>query len=282
MLKKDTDKRLIHIALKEDIGSGDITTNAMALKGKRGKAEVVAKSGGIISGIDQFKLVFKTLSSETTFKTNVKNGGRIAPGDIVIIVRGPLDCLLKGERTAMNIISHLSGVSTLTAKFAEKIRGRNVEILDTRKTTPGMRSWEKDAVKHGGGTNHRHGLYDMYLVKENHISAVGGLKPAVEKALNHGKKTGAQIEIEVKSLSELKEILPYKPDFVLLDNFSTANLKKAVKLVEKTEGKILLEASGNINLKNIGTAASAGVDRISIGALTHSAPALDLSFRILD
>jgi nicotinate-nucleotide pyrophosphorylase (carboxylating) len=198
----------------------------------------------------------------------------------VIQITGPLDALLTGERTAMNILSHLSGVATLTAEFVERLKGLPVKILDTRKTMPGMRNWEKAAVKHGGGANHRHGLYDMYLIKENHISAAGGMIKAVDKVRRHSLRTGARIEIEVRDISELKLVLPYKPDYVLLDNFSRPNLRKAVELKETESKRTLLEASGNITLKNVVGVAATGVDRISIGALTHSAPALDLSFRI--
>ncbi len=282
MIRNNADKLFVRLALKEDIGKGDITTNALDIKGINGKAVVIAKSEGIVSGIEQFKLVFKSLSPKVLFKTYANNGKKVLPGEKLIFAKGPLDCLLIGERTAMNIISHLSGVATLTGRFADKVCGLSVKVLDTRKTMPGMRSWEKAAVKHGGGTNHRHGLYDMYLLKENHIAAAGGLKQAIEKALIHRKKTRAKIEIEVKNLSELKAVLPYKPDFVLLDNFSAANLKKAVELVKSSGANIALEASGNINLKNAGKIAATGVDRISIGALTHSAPVLDLSFRILE
>lgn len=280
MLKNLSDLQLIRLALKEDIGEGDITTRAMGVKGRNGRATVFAKSEGIISGIEQFKTVFKVLSPKVSFRSQTKNGKRVSSGEQVIQIIGPLDALLMGERTAMNILSHLSGVATLTAKFVDKVKGFPVKILDTRKTMPGMRVWEKAAVRHGGGANHRHGLYDMYLVKENHITAAGGMLKALSKVRKHSFKTGAKIEIEVRNISELKLVLPYKPDYVLLDNFARPDLKKAVELTKSASKKTLLEASGNITLKNIIRVASSGVDRISIGALTHSAPALDLSFRI--
>jgi nicotinate-nucleotide pyrophosphorylase (carboxylating) len=280
MLKKSTDLQIIRLALGEDIGKGDITTRAIGVRNRSGSATVFAKSEGIISGIDQFKSVFKILSPKVSFRSPAKNGMRVWSGEQVIQITGPLAALLTGERTAMNILSHLSGVATLTAEFVERVKGLPVKILDTRKTMPGMRAWEKAAVKHGGGTNHRHGLYDMYLVKENHISAAGGMIEAVDKVRRHSLRTGARIEIEVRDISELKLVLPYKPDYVLLDNFDRPNLRKAVELKKAESERTLLEASGNITLKNVVGVAATGVDRISIGALTHSAPALDLSFRV--
>jgi nicotinate-nucleotide pyrophosphorylase (carboxylating) len=206
----------------------------------------------------------------------------VSPGDLVISVRGPLDKMLIGERTAMNILCHLSGVATLTRAFVEAVRGFPVKIYDTRKTTPGMRQWEKKAVRDGGGYNHRMGLYDMYLLKENHIAAAGGIDEALTAAARHRKKTKAALEVEVKNLRELREVLQFEPDFVLLDNFSVSSLRKAVAVAGSLSPKIILEASGNMDLKRIGEAAATGVKRISVGRMTHSAPALDLSFRIED
>ncbi len=280
MQNNPLDSRLIRLALKEDTGKGDITTRALGLKGRTGKAEVLAKSPGVISGIILFKMVFRTLSPKVGFKDYIKNGGKVSPGDRVIGIAGPLDALLTGERTAMNILAHLSGVATLTAKFVEKVKGFPVRILDTRKTMPGMRAWDNAAVKHGGGTNHRQGLYDMYLVKENHMAAAGGILKALGKIRKSSLRTGAKIEVEVRSISELKLVLPYNPDYILLDNFTLPDLRKAIKITKAESRKTLLEASGNINLRNVNRVAATGVDRISIGALTHSAPALDLSFRI--
>jgi len=276
------DRRLIRLALDEDIGKGDITSRALNLKSSKGYAEVFSKSEGIISGLDQFKMVFKILSPEITFRNFSRNGRKVSPGDPVIGIRGPLETLLTGERTAMNILSHLSGVATLTSKYVQRVRHLPVKVLDTRKTMPGMRNWEKAAVKHGGGSNHRQGLFDMYLVKENHIAAAGGMLAALEKIKKHRKRTGAKVEVEVRNIAELKAVLPLKPDYILLDNFDIRQMKKAVELAGSAGREILLEASGNINLDNIRIIASAGVDRISIGALTHSAPAMDLSFRIAD
>jgi nicotinate-nucleotide pyrophosphorylase (carboxylating) len=275
-------QRLIRLALAEDLGNGDITTGALALKGRTGRALVTAKGSGVISGLEPFRRVFRTLSPTFKYRTLKGDGRTVSAGDLIISVRGPLDKMLIGERTAMNILCHLSGVATLTRAFVEAVRGFPVKIYDTRKTTPGMRQWEKKAVRDGGGYNHRMGLYDMYLLKENHIAAAGGIDEALTAAARHRKKTKAALEVEVKNLRELREVLQFEPDFVLLDNFSVSSLRKAVAVAGSLSPKIILEASGNMDLKRIGEAAATGVKRISVGRMTHSAPALDLSFRIED
>ena len=282
MRGRHSDDEIIRLALAEDIGDGDITTKALALKGKRGKATVIAKEAGILSGIKPFKQVFKSLSRVFSFNVLKHDGSDISAGDQVVFVTGPLDFMLTGERTAMNILCHLSGVASLTNKYVREIGNYPAEIFDTRKTMPGMRAWEKKAVRDGGGINHRMGLYDMYLVKENHITAEGGIDSAITKTIRHRRRTRAGLEVEVKNLAELKVVLPFKPDFILLDNFTISNLKKAVELTRMTNRRIILEASGNVNLRNIQRIAATGVHRISIGKLTHSAAALDLSFMVLD
>lgn len=272
---------LIRLALAEDAGRGDITTQALKLKSRIGRGVVIAREAGVISGIGPFKKVFQTLSRSFSFKISKNDGHPVKPGDEIIRINGPVDLMLTGERTAMNIIGHLSGVATLTRSFAEEIETFPVKILDTRKTTPGMRAWEKKAVRHGGGTNHRMGLHDMYLVKENHIVAAGGLEAAMRRAIEHKRKTKARLEVEVRNLSELKKVLPFKPDYILLDNFTVPGLRKAAKLAKSIHPGIILEASGRIDLKTVKKIAATGVDRISIGKLTHSAPALDLSFKVV-
>jgi nicotinate-nucleotide pyrophosphorylase (carboxylating) len=281
MKDKRNDYNFIKLALKEDIGRGDITSLALKLGDKKGQAVVVAKSDGVISGLDQFKSVFKILDQKIKFKSHKKSSDRVKAKNEIIEIRGSMGDLLTGERTAMNIISHLSGVATLTSKFVEIVKNYPAKVLDTRKTMPGMRAWEKQAVKDGGGDNHRIGLYDMYLIKENHIEAAGGINEAIEYCRLHSKKTKAKIEVEVKNISELRTALRSKPDFILLDNFKIATLRKAVEITKETGYGTILEASGNVNLKSIKRIAATGVHRISIGQLTHSAPVLDLSFRIL-
>lgn len=274
------DLKFVRLALKEDLGKGDITTKAVGVKGETSKGEVIAKEKGVISGIGPFQQVFRLLSPSFRFKILNKDGQRVKPGDRIIELKGPSDLMLIGERTSMNILCHLSGVATTTRQYVDAIKAFEAKILDTRKTMPGMRTWEKAAVKHGGGDNHRIGLYDMYLVKENHIAAAGGLEKALKAIIKHKTKTGAKFEVEVRNLDELREALNFKPDFILLDNFTVPLLRKAVALVKSINRKVILEASGNVSLKNIAKIAATGVDRISIGRITHSAPALDLSFKI--
>ncbi len=270
------------MALAEDIGASDITTLALQLKNKRGKAIVTAKSSGIISGINVFKVVYKTLSPAVTFSIYKRNGSSVVPGDAIIDIRGPLATLLMGERTAMNFLCHLSGVATMTRKMVDTIQKYPAKILDTRKTMPGMRYLEKIAVRDGGGTNHRFGLFDMYLIKENHIAAVGAIEKALAMVKVHSRKTKAKIEVEVKNLAELKLALRFKPDYILLDNFSLPLLRKAVNIARKINPKCVLEASGNVSLETVRKIAATGVDRISVGKITHSAPVLDLSMKILE
>ncbi len=281
MKKIPDDIELIRLALTEDMGNGDITTEALALKGRTGRGVVITKEMGVISGIGYFKKVFQTLSRSFSFRVLKKDGRPVDPGQEIIRIKGPVDLMLTGERTAMNIIGHLSGVATLTKAFVEAVEAYPAKIFDTRKTTPGMRAWEKAAVRHGGGVNHRMGLYDMYLVKENHIAAAGGLETAMRQAIEHRRKTKIKLEVEVRNLSELKEVLPFKPDYILLDNFTVPGLRKAVKLAKSVHPRIILEASGKIDLKSVRKIAATGIDRISVGRLTHSAPALDLSFRVI-
>ncbi|OGC96282.1 MAG: nicotinate-nucleotide diphosphorylase (carboxylating) [candidate division Zixibacteria bacterium RBG_16_53_22] len=280
MDKVEIEKELIRLALAEDIGAGDITTAALKLDGRRGKAVVVAKAGGVISGTAQFAEVFQQLSRSVKVKRFIRDGSAVASGDKVLGLSGSLNAILTGERTAMNILCHLSGIATMTAAMVAEIRDLPVKILDTRKTMPGMRRWEKLAVSHGGACNHRLGLFDMYLIKENHIAATGGFREALEKVESHRRKTRAKIEIEVRNLDELGIALSYRVDYILLDNFSFAALKKAVSIARGH--KVILEASGNVNKANVRKTALTGVDRISIGRITHSAPALDLSMKVVE
>jgi nicotinate-nucleotide pyrophosphorylase (carboxylating) len=282
MKKMPDDIKLIRLALAEDAGRGDITTRALKLKGRIGRGVVIVRDAGVISGIGPFKKIFQTLSRSFSVRVLKNDGRSVKPGQEIIRIKGPLDSMLTGERTAMNIIGHLSGVATLTRAFADTIETFPAKIYDTRKTTPGMRAWEKAAVRHGGGANHRLGLYDMYLVKENHIAAAGGLEAAMRLAIAHRQKTKARLEVEVRNLSELKKVLPFKPDYILLDNFTVPGLRKAVSVAKSIRPGIFLEASGKIDLKTVKRVAATGIDRISIGKLTHSAPALDLSFKVID
>jgi nicotinate-nucleotide pyrophosphorylase (carboxylating) len=275
-----SEMKLIRLALAEDIGTGDITTAALNLANRHGQAVVFAKADGVISGTKQFAQVYECLSSEVKVKRIMRDGQAVASGDKILELKGPLGAILAGERTAMNIISHLSGVATLTASIVAEVKNLPVKILDTRKTMPGMRRWEKQAVKHGGAANHRLGLFDMYLIKENHIAAAEGLEEALRKVAEHKKRTHAKIEIEVKNFDELQIALNHRVDYILLDNFTLSMLKKAVAIA-RGRGAIL-EASGNVDQSNVRKIALTGVDRISIGKITHSAPVLDLSMKVVE
>jgi nicotinate-nucleotide pyrophosphorylase (carboxylating) len=282
-MKKISEGRdIIQLALTEDIGKGDITTQALLLKNIKGKAVVIAKATGVISGLSAFMSVYKAISPAISFNILKQNASRVVPGDEVLLLKGPLGAILTGERTAMNFLGHLSGVATLTAQMVEAIKDYPVKLLDTRKTMPGLRRLEKEAVKDGGGTNHRLGLFDMYLIKENHIEAAGGLEKALGLVKTHQKRTRAKIEVEVKNLDELKLALEYKPNYILLDNFSIPMLRKGVRLAKRIDPGVILEASGNVSPETVHRIAAAGVDRISVGKITHSAPVLDLSLKVIE
>jgi nicotinate-nucleotide pyrophosphorylase (carboxylating) len=282
MNKISQDRKLIELALAEDIGAGDITTQALKLKGKSGKALVTSKAPGIISGISAFVSVYKFVSPAITFNILKRNGSAVVPGDKILYLKGPLDAILTGERTAMNFLCHLSGVATMTHSMVEGIKGYPARLLDTRKTFPGLRRLEKQAVKDGGGANHRFGLYDMYLIKENHVAAAEGLENALKLVSAHRKRTKAKIEVEVKNIDELKTAMKYKPDYILLDNFSLSMLRNGVRLAKTIDPRVVLEASGNVSSKSVKKIASTGIDRISVGKITHSAPVLDLSLKVME
>lgn len=268
--------RLIKLALKEDIGSGDVTTDNLIPAKNLSLANILLKEDGIVSGLKIFKQVFDTIDKGTKIKFFVNDGEFIKNGTVIGEVKGKTRTLLKGERTALNILQRMSGISTVTNLFLKKLNNKNIQILDTRKTTPNFRLFEKLAVKIGGGTNHRIGLYDMMLIKDNHIEANGGIENTLERLA--GIKKNFKIEIEVKSLFELMIVCSLGKgivDIIMLDNFSLSNVKEAVKIV-KNEFKI--EISGGINLETISNYSKIkGIDFISIGALTHSVKSLDIS-----
>lgn len=267
--------QLIKLAYQEDIGAGDITTEMTVAKSKRGKAVVIAKSEGILSGSGAFRYAFKLASSRIMVVFHIRDGNKFKTGKRIVTIEGSSQGLMKGERLALNLLSHLSGVAAFTNKFVERIKDTKTKVLDTRKTTPGLRNLEKKAVVDGGGQNHRYGLYDMILIKDNHITAAGG----VDKALQKVQKTKRKVEIEVADFKQLETALNYAPDIIMLDNFNVQQLKKAVVIIKSVKPKIKIEVSGGITLRNIRSRALAGVDYISIGALTHSAPAADFSMR---
>lgn len=274
---------IIMSALNEDIGSGDITAGLMFEKDLNVRAEIIAKEDCVIAGADVVRWVFDTLDEKIEFTALYKDGAMIKKGKKVIYLKGSVKSILTGERTALNFLSRLSGVATLTSRFVEKIKGTGANILDTRKTMPGLRILEKYAVAAGGGHNHRAGLWDGILIKDNHISGlkfkVKGLKLKVIKdSIETAKKRGYKnIEIEVDNLKEFRAALEAGADIIMLDNMKSEDIKKAVKL---RRSKVLLEVSGGVSLDNVRNIAKTGVDRISVGSLTHSAPSIDFSLEI--
>lgn len=281
-------------ALQEDVGVGDITSLAIISSDERGVGEIVAKSKGILCGLPLCEYTFLQVDPMLEFKILIEEGRPFEPGDRIGLIMGSLRSLLIGERTALNFLMHLSGIATLTRKFVDAAGNDKVQILDTRKTTPGLRFIEKYAVATGGGENHRFGLYDMVLIKDNHIAGAGSVKSAIEKTrsfLNsekflkifHADPATIDIEVEVENEDQLRQALEAGTKRILLDNCSAEHLKKMVDITRNFEGgeAVLLEASGNVNLENIAAVAATGVDLISIGALTHSAPAADFSMKLL-
>jgi nicotinate-nucleotide pyrophosphorylase (carboxylating) len=268
---------LIHAALREDIGPGDITTSATVGASARCHAAVVAKQDGVLSGIDVFCRVFTLLGENSGNWTVSENGKAFKKGQEVASFTGATRAILAGERTALNLLQHLSGVATLTAKFAHAVAGLPVRIVDTRKTTPLLRALEKRAVVHGGGANHRFGLYDGILIKENHVTAAGGIAPAIAAA-RAAKHHLLRIEVETQALDEVREALDAKADAILLDNMDLETMRKAVAL--GSGHSVEFEASGNVTLERVRAIAETGVHYISSGALTHSAPAADFSLLV--
>jgi nicotinate-nucleotide pyrophosphorylase (carboxylating) len=271
-------ERLVGEALNEDRGRGDVTTEATVPPDVRGRARLVAKAPGVRAGLAVAREVYRQVDPRVAFEARGDDGDPIRPGDLIASAAGAFASLLIAERTALNFLQRLCGIATLTARYVDAIRGTAARIVDTRKTTPGWRGIEKAAVRAGGGENHRTGLFDAYLVKENHVVAAGGIREALE-AIAGANRDDLPVEIEVRSLEELELALasPHPPDRILLDNFETQALAEAVRRARARRADILLEASGNVDLTTVRRIAETGVDWISVGALTHSAPALDLS-----
>jgi len=263
-------------ALDEDLGVGgsDVTTKNVVDPDLMGEAEIVARRPGVISGSAAARRVFDLMRPPCGFEPTVRDGARVATGDRVARIKGPLASILVGERTALNFLQRLSGVATMTRIYADALASYpRVTLLDTRKTTPGLRALERAAVRDGGGHNHRSGLWDAILIKDNHVAAAGGVRAAIERA----RRSGLPIEVEVDTLDQLDEALAARAEIVLLDNMPADLMRRAVEI---TAGRARLEASGGMTVEGAVGAARAGVDRISVGALTHSAPALDLSLEV--
>lgn len=295
-------REIVERALQEDIGSGDVTTEALCEPDQTGKAVMRTKEPCIIAGVPVAQMVFEMLDNKLSFEPRVRDGQSLAAGQTVAELEGALRTILIGERTALNLLQRLSGIATLTARYVEAVKGFSVEILDTRKTAPGLRILDKYAVQVGGGRNHRIGLYDGVLIKSNHIRAAGSITKAIERARRYAPTT-LKIEVEVKDLQELQEALEAGADIIMLDNMSLEEMRHAVKIVKDLSlspspeeggefppsraGKgarglgPLLEASGGVTLENARDIAQTGVNFISVGALTHSVRAIDIHLEVL-
>ena len=269
-------ERIIVTAFKEDIGNGDITTNLIVGKNQKASAYLLVKEDGIIAGLPVAKKVFQNLDKDIFWKDLVKEGEFVKAGARIAEVKGTLRALLTGERTALNLLQRISGIATITSRFVEIAKITNAKILDTRKTVPGLRLLDKYAVNVGGGTNHRIGLYDMVLIKDNHIKAAGSITEAVTK-VKRGLRKKIKIEVETTNLDEVREAINSSVDIIMFDNMTVKMMNEAVKIIN---GKIKTEASGNVNLKTLRSIAETGVDYISVGALTHSVKALDINMKI--
>ncbi len=304
-LQKEAVLPLITAALKEDIGPRDVTTSLLIPKGQWAKGELVTREEGAIAGLQVAEWTFSAVDVKIQFKPTVRDGQEIHPGKAVAYVEGPARGILMAERTALNFLSRMSGIATLARRFVDKVKRTGVQIMDTRKTTPTLRLLEKYAVAAGGGVPHRRGLYDQVLIKDNHLQLVAGrikevsdtqgvsdtgFVSAIERAVKEARaklQKQVLIEVEVTTLQEFRQALSAQADIVLLDNMKLSEIQEAVRIRNalsrsKRGFKPLLEASGGVTLENVGVIATTGVDRISIGALTHSAPALNLALELLD
>lgn len=266
-------------ALKEDIGSGDVTTSSLIPEGHVSEALLIAKEEIVLAGLPFAERVFQLVDTGLEFRALKKEGARVRKGGIISGTKGRTWSILIAERTALNILQRMSGIATLTNEYVKAVKGLNVEITDTRKTAPGLRFFDKYAVSMGGGRNHRHGLYDGVLIKDNHIAAAGGIGKAVKLARSRAQHL-LKIEVEVTTIAGVNEALSAGADVIMLDNMGVAMMKKAVGIVRQKKPGVLIEASGNMDLGNIREVAETGVDLISVGALTHSAPAADISLKI--
>jgi nicotinate-nucleotide pyrophosphorylase (carboxylating) len=268
-------RKIIRLAVEEDLGHGDITSASLLSERSTHSAYFLAKQSFILAGLPFAREVFRLIDPSVEFFPEMHEGERVSKGDVIAVVSGKTSSILAGERVSLNILQRLSGIATLTGRYADKTEGTRAKILDTRKTTPCMREMEKYAVRTGGGFNHRFGLSDGILIKDNHLMAVGGVREAVRAAKR--KCPLKSIEVEVGSIGELREAVRAGADVVMLDNMKIDEIRKAVKTAR---GKVLLEASGSVNLKNVRQIAETGVDYISVGALTHSAVSVDISMKI--
>lgn len=273
--------RLIELAFAEDVGDGDATTLSTIPADAMGRQHLLIKQEGILAGVDIARRVFEFFDPSLKMTVFIEDGAHVRPGDIAFVVEGPVRSLLQTERTMLNIMQRMSGIATMTAKYQERLAGLHTKVLDTRKTTPGMRILEKMAVKIGGGANHRIGLFDMILIKDNHTDFAGGIAQAVARAKEWNRANGKdlRIEQEVRDTDEINEALEAGVDRIMLDNFTPERTAEAVKLIRSKNPSVEIESSGGITLDTLRAYGEAGVDFISVGALTHSVKGLDMSFK---
>ncbi|MDE6384008.1 MAG: carboxylating nicotinate-nucleotide diphosphorylase [Paramuribaculum sp.] len=269
---------LLTLAFAEDIGDGDHTTLSTIPAEERGRQQLIVKEEGILAGVEIARKVFEKFDPELKVTVFIEDGAHVKPGDVAFVVEGSVRSLLQTERTMLNIMQRMSGIATTTARYQRELEGLKTKVLDTRKTTPGMRILEKEAVRIGGGANHRIGLFDMILIKDNHVDFAGGIPQAVTKAKEYCKATGRdlKIEVEVRNTDEIRQALEMNVDRIMLDNFTPERTREAVKLIN---GQCEIESSGGITLDTLRSYAECGVDFISVGALTHSVKGLDMSFK---
>ncbi len=271
--------RLIDLAFEEDINTGDVTTDSIIPESMNAVATMTAKQEGVISGLEIVEKVFLKFQKDIVFVPYFKNGDFVKKGDVILRIEASYPTLLKGERTSLNIFQRMCGIATETNRYVKELVGTSTQLLDTRKTAPGLRVLDKMAVKHGGGTNHRMGLYDMAMIKDNHIKMAGGITKAVEQVRANIPST-IKVEVETTNLAEVDEAIAAGADIIMLDNMDNATMAKAVGVIKASGKEIKTEASGNMNIPRLKEVAATGVDFISVGALTHTVKAMDISMNI--
>lgn len=271
--------KLLDLGIEEDINTGDITTESIIPASMNGVATMTAKQDGVISGLDIVKMVYDRFQSDVVFTPYFKDGDTVKKGDVILKIEATYPTLLRGERLSLNIFQRMCGIATETAKYVKELEGTHTELLDTRKTAPGLRILDKMAVKHGGGTNHRMGLYDMAMIKDNHIKMAGGIAKAVEQVRARIAE-GIKIEVETTNIDEVHQAINAGADIIMLDNMDNSTMAEAVKIINTANKGIKTEASGNMSIPRLKEVAATGVDYISVGALTHTVKGMDISMNI--
>lgn len=271
--------KLLDLGIEEDINTGDVTTESIIPASTKAVATMTAKQDGIISGLDIVRMVYDRFQSDVVFTPYFKDGDAVKKGDVILRIEASYPTLLRGERLSLNIFQRMCGIATETAKYVRELEGTNTELLDTRKTAPGLRVLDKMAVKHGGGTNHRMGLYDMAMIKDNHIKMAGGIAKAVSQVRAH-IADDIKIEVEATNLDEVRQAVEAGADIIMLDNMDNAAMAEAVRIIREADRGIKTEASGNMNIARLKEVAATGVDYISVGALTHTVKAMDISMNV--